>query len=66
MLQKPQTVAASSIYSMYTQQATLGKGYQPGGQGTLPRTQPRGALMQLFLDLTCVLLPLGEYYYYSH
>uniref|UniRef100_A0A8D3E1A7 SH3 domain-containing protein n=1 Tax=Scophthalmus maximus TaxID=52904 RepID=A0A8D3E1A7_SCOMX len=41
VLQKPQTVAASSIYSMYTQQATLGKGYQPGGQGTLPRTQPR-------------------------
>ncbi|XP_029009447.1 apoptosis-stimulating of p53 protein 2-like isoform X2 [Betta splendens] len=34
-LQKPQTVAASSIYSMYTQQAT------PGGQGTLPRGQPR-------------------------
>uniref|UniRef100_A0A8C9XXM3 Tumor protein p53 binding protein, 2b n=1 Tax=Sander lucioperca TaxID=283035 RepID=A0A8C9XXM3_SANLU len=38
VLQKPQTVAASSIYSMYTQQ---GKGYQPGGQGTLPRSQPR-------------------------
>ncbi|XP_068444762.1 apoptosis-stimulating of p53 protein 2-like [Clinocottus analis] len=37
-LQKPQTLAASSIYSMYTQQ---GKGYQPGGQGTLPRSQPR-------------------------
>uniref|UniRef100_A0A8C2Z7M4 Tumor protein p53 binding protein, 2b n=1 Tax=Cyclopterus lumpus TaxID=8103 RepID=A0A8C2Z7M4_CYCLU len=35
-LQKPQTLAASSIYSMYTQQ---GKGYQ--GQGTLPRSQPR-------------------------
>uniref|UniRef100_A0A671VAD1 Tumor protein p53 binding protein, 2b n=1 Tax=Sparus aurata TaxID=8175 RepID=A0A671VAD1_SPAAU len=41
MLQKPQTLAASSIYSMYTQQATPGKGYQPGGQGTLPRSQPR-------------------------
>ncbi|XP_034444708.1 apoptosis-stimulating of p53 protein 2-like isoform X2 [Hippoglossus hippoglossus] len=40
-LQKPQTVAASSIYSMYTKQASLGKGYQPGGQGTLPRSQPR-------------------------
>ncbi|XP_037621663.1 apoptosis-stimulating of p53 protein 2-like [Sebastes umbrosus] len=38
VLQKPQIVAASSIYSMYTQQ---GKGYQPGGQGTLPRSQPR-------------------------
>ena len=42
VLQKPQTLAASSIYSMYTQQATPGKGYQPGGQGTLPRSQPRG------------------------
>ena len=44
VLQKPQTLAASSIYSMYTQQ---GKGYQPGYQpgsqgGTLPRSQPRG------------------------
>ncbi|XP_040042770.2 apoptosis-stimulating of p53 protein 2 isoform X2 [Gasterosteus aculeatus] len=36
VLQKPQRVAASSIYSMYTQQ---GKGYV--GQGTLPRSQPR-------------------------
>ncbi|XP_026215515.1 apoptosis-stimulating of p53 protein 2-like isoform X2 [Anabas testudineus] len=41
VLQKPQTLAASSIYSMYTQQATLGKGYQSSGQGTLPRSQPR-------------------------
>ncbi|XP_027139079.1 apoptosis-stimulating of p53 protein 2 [Larimichthys crocea] len=40
VLQKPQTLAASSIYSMYTQQATPGKGYQPSG-GTLPRSQPR-------------------------
>ncbi|XP_029313830.1 LOW QUALITY PROTEIN: apoptosis-stimulating of p53 protein 2-like [Cottoperca gobio] len=38
LLQKPQTLAASYIYSMYTQQ---GKGYQPSGQGTLPRSQPR-------------------------
>uniref|UniRef100_A0A3B4WKS0 Tumor protein p53 binding protein, 2b n=1 Tax=Seriola lalandi dorsalis TaxID=1841481 RepID=A0A3B4WKS0_SERLL len=38
---KPQTVAASSIYSMYTQHATPGKGYQLSGQGTLPRSQPR-------------------------
>ncbi|XP_033480652.1 apoptosis-stimulating of p53 protein 2-like [Epinephelus lanceolatus] len=38
LLQKPQTLAASSIYSMYTQQ---GKGYQLSGQGTLPRSQPR-------------------------
>ncbi|KAK9540795.1 hypothetical protein VZT92_003222 [Zoarces viviparus] len=38
VLQKPQTLAASSIYSMYTQQ---GKGYLLSGQGTLPRSQPR-------------------------
>uniref|UniRef100_A0A8C1I0W5 Tumor protein p53 binding protein, 2b n=2 Tax=Cyprinus carpio TaxID=7962 RepID=A0A8C1I0W5_CYPCA len=38
-LHKPQTVAARSIYSMYTQQSTLGKGYQ--GQSTLTRSQPR-------------------------
>lgn len=58
VLPKPQTVAASSIYSMYTQQPVPGKGYQPGGQGTLPRSQPRGdALIQLQLphDLTCML-----------
>lgn len=42
VLQKPQTLAASSIYSMYTQQATPGKGYQASGQGTLTRSQPRG------------------------
>ncbi|KAM3623599.1 uncharacterized protein V6R79_013131 [Siganus canaliculatus] len=40
-LQKPQTLAASSIYSMYTQQATPGKGYQASSYGTLPRSQPR-------------------------
>lgn len=45
-LQKPQTLAASSIYSMYTQQATPGKTYQVGGHGTLPRTQPRGDTTQ--------------------
>uniref|UniRef100_A0A672P206 Apoptosis-stimulating of p53 protein 2-like n=1 Tax=Sinocyclocheilus grahami TaxID=75366 RepID=A0A672P206_SINGR len=38
-LHKPQMVAARSIYSMYTQQSTLGKGYQ--GQSTLTRSQPR-------------------------
>ncbi|XP_062244911.1 apoptosis-stimulating of p53 protein 2-like [Platichthys flesus] len=41
VLQKPQTLAASSIYSMYTKQASVGKGHQAGGQGTLPRSQPR-------------------------
>ncbi|XP_027024296.1 apoptosis-stimulating of p53 protein 2b isoform X2 [Tachysurus fulvidraco] len=38
-IQKPQTLAASSIYSMYTQQSSLAKGYQ--GQSTLTRSQPR-------------------------
>lgn len=46
ILQKPQTLAASSIYSMYTQQATPGKSYQVGGHGTLPRSQPRGDASQ--------------------
>ncbi|XP_071379454.1 apoptosis-stimulating of p53 protein 2-like [Centroberyx affinis] len=41
VLQKPQTLAASSIYSMYTQHATPGKSYQQTGQGTLTRSQPR-------------------------
>lgn len=41
-LQKPQSLAASSIYSMYTQQSTPAKGYQPSGQGTLPRASTRG------------------------
>uniref|UniRef100_A0A1A7YU31 Tumor protein p53 binding protein, 2 n=1 Tax=Iconisemion striatum TaxID=60296 RepID=A0A1A7YU31_9TELE len=39
VMQKPQTLAASSIYSMYTQQATPGKVYQPGSHGTLPRSK---------------------------
>ena len=52
VLQKPQTLAASSIYSMYTQRATPGKGYQLGGQGTLSRSQTRGnALIQMQLLL---------------
>lgn len=38
-LQKPQTVATSSIYSMYTQQVAPGKVFH----GTLPRSWPRGA-----------------------
>ncbi|XP_077960571.1 apoptosis-stimulating of p53 protein 2a isoform X2 [Gasterosteus aculeatus] len=41
-MSKPQTVAASSIYSMYTQQAGSAKPFhQPGLQGTLNRTQSR-------------------------
>lgn len=40
-LSKPQTVAASSIYSMYTQQPGSGKPFQPGIQGALTRAQGR-------------------------
>ncbi|XP_041107962.1 apoptosis-stimulating of p53 protein 2a isoform X2 [Polyodon spathula] len=39
---KPQTVAASSIYSMYTQQHTPGKNFQQAVQSTLTRAQTRG------------------------
>ncbi|KAM9345240.1 apoptosis-stimulating of p53 protein 2a isoform 2-T2 [Symphorus nematophorus] len=40
-LSKPQTLAASSIYSMYTQQPGSGKPFQPGVQGALNRSQNR-------------------------
>ncbi|KAM8852412.1 apoptosis-stimulating of p53 protein 2a isoform 1-T2 [Synchiropus picturatus] len=40
-LSKPQTLAASSIYSMYTQQPGPGKTFQPGAQGALGRAQNR-------------------------
>ncbi|KAE8280659.1 Apoptosis-stimulating of p53 protein 2 Bcl2-binding protein [Larimichthys crocea] len=40
-LSKPQTLAASSIYSMYTQQPGAGKPFQPGIQGALNRSQSR-------------------------
>ncbi|KAM9561302.1 apoptosis-stimulating of p53 protein 2-like isoform 1-T1 [Salvelinus alpinus] len=39
---KPQTLAASSIYSMYTQQPTPGKPFPPVLQGALNRSQSRG------------------------
>ncbi|KFP80715.1 Apoptosis-stimulating of p53 protein 2, partial [Acanthisitta chloris] len=39
---KPQTVAASSIYSMYTQQQTPGKNFQQAVQSALTRAQTRG------------------------
>ncbi|KAH0622669.1 hypothetical protein JD844_025171 [Phrynosoma platyrhinos] len=39
---KPQTVAASSIYSMYTKQQTPGKNFQQAVQSALTRTQTRG------------------------
>ncbi|XP_034537443.1 apoptosis-stimulating of p53 protein 2a isoform X2 [Notolabrus celidotus] len=40
-LSKPQTLAASSIYSMYTQQPGTGKPFTPGVQGALNRSQNR-------------------------
>lgn len=43
LTQKPQTVATSSIYSMYTQQVAPGKVFQLSGHGTLPRSWRRGA-----------------------
>lgn len=40
-LSKPQTLAASSIYSMYTQQPGSGKPFLPTVQGALNRSQSR-------------------------
>ncbi|XP_075874589.1 apoptosis-stimulating of p53 protein 2a isoform X5 [Nelusetta ayraudi] len=40
-MSKPQTLAASSIYSMYTQQHGSSKPFQPGVQGALNRSQSR-------------------------
>lgn len=39
---KPPTVAASSIYSMYTQQQAPGKNFQQAVQSTLTKTHTRG------------------------
>lgn len=39
---RPQTVAASSIYSMYTQQPAPGKSFQQAVQSALTKAQPRG------------------------
>ncbi|XP_041106001.1 apoptosis-stimulating of p53 protein 2-like isoform X2 [Polyodon spathula] len=39
---KPQTVTASSIYSMYTKQQTPGKNFQQAVQSALTRAQTRG------------------------
>ncbi|XP_004867490.1 apoptosis-stimulating of p53 protein 2 isoform X1 [Heterocephalus glaber] len=39
---KPQTVAASSIYSMYTQHQAPGKSFQQAVQSVLTKAQPRG------------------------
>lgn len=40
-MQKPQMVAASSIYSMYTKQAAAGKGLPQNVPGALNRSQNR-------------------------
>ncbi|XP_067901350.1 apoptosis-stimulating of p53 protein 2-like isoform X1 [Heterodontus francisci] len=40
-LRKPETVAASSIYTMYTQQQAPGKNFQQAVQGALTRVQAR-------------------------
>ncbi|KAJ7341034.1 hypothetical protein JRQ81_004698 [Phrynocephalus forsythii] len=42
LFRKPQTVAASSIYSMYTKQQTPGKNFQQAVQSALTRSQTRG------------------------
>lgn len=39
---KPQTVAASSIYSMYTQHQAPGKNFQQAVQSALTKTHSRG------------------------
>ncbi|XP_035385955.1 apoptosis-stimulating of p53 protein 2a isoform X2 [Electrophorus electricus] len=48
VLPKPQTLAASSIYSMYTKQPTPGKGFQPGVQGALNRSQNRNNFVSMY------------------
>lgn len=55
VLQKPQTLAASSIFSMYTQQATPGKSYQSSNYGTLPRSRPRGEAPAITVNLVTTL-----------
>ncbi|XP_017317067.2 apoptosis-stimulating of p53 protein 2a isoform X2 [Ictalurus punctatus] len=47
-MQKPQTVAASSIYSMYTKQSITGKGLQQGVQGVLNRSQNRSNFVSMY------------------
>ncbi|XP_058240313.1 apoptosis-stimulating of p53 protein 2a isoform X2 [Hemibagrus wyckioides] len=47
-LQKPQTVAASSIYSMYTKQSAAGKSLQQGVQGALNRSHNRYNFVSMY------------------
>lgn len=59
-LSKPQTLAASSIYSMYTQQPGSGKPFLPIVQGALNRSQSRtngfisGKNIHLYLFFKCL------------
>uniref|UniRef100_A0A8B9JPI6 Tumor protein p53 binding protein, 2a n=1 Tax=Astyanax mexicanus TaxID=7994 RepID=A0A8B9JPI6_ASTMX len=46
--QKPQTLAASSIYSMYTKQPTPGKPYPQMVQGALNRSQTRNNFISVY------------------
>uniref|UniRef100_W5KCU5 Tumor protein p53 binding protein, 2a n=1 Tax=Astyanax mexicanus TaxID=7994 RepID=W5KCU5_ASTMX len=46
--QKPQTLAASSIYSMYTKQPTPGKPYPQMVQGAHNRSQPRNNFISVY------------------
>ncbi|KAL4640784.1 apoptosis-stimulating of p53 protein 2 isoform X3 [Arapaima gigas] len=47
-LQKPQMVAASSIYSMYTQRPAPAKNFQPALQGSLPRPGRSSAFVSVY------------------
>ncbi|XP_046698865.1 apoptosis-stimulating of p53 protein 2a isoform X1 [Silurus meridionalis] len=47
-IQKPQTVAASSIYSMYTKQPAVSKGIQQGIQGALNRSHNRYNFVSMY------------------
>lgn len=59
LMQKPQTVAASSIYSMYTKQSASGKSLQQGGQGGLNRSHNR----YNFVSSKCALVYLRKHRY---
>ncbi|KAM9449424.1 apoptosis-stimulating of p53 protein 2a isoform 2-T2 [Clarias gariepinus] len=47
-MQKPQMVAASSIYSMYTKQAAAGKGLPQNVPGALNRSQNRSNFVSMY------------------
>uniref|UniRef100_A0A8D3BKL8 Tumor protein p53 binding protein, 2a n=1 Tax=Scophthalmus maximus TaxID=52904 RepID=A0A8D3BKL8_SCOMX len=47
-MSKPQTLAGSSIYSMYTQQPGQGKPFVSGSQGTLNRVQSRNGFISVY------------------